>query len=191
VEDRRALDVGLRPKDVDSRIAFALEVGPDVPQIGDLPPDHGRTDDARPAPVAEQADLGRQGEDDGHGWPLGPPSEVEWGGPSEALEVGRIHDGQETGLKSVPDRHAEEFKRRIGDSLVRLVPGEQPSETVRGNDRLVREVPLGERRLPRSGGTDQKDQGIRRHADRAPSGQDRVSHRWMIPRRAEQRNWWS
>jgi hypothetical protein len=166
---------------VDGGVAFAIQVGPDVTEAGRLPSHHARTDDARPRAVPEQAGLGRQGEDEGHGWPPGTASEVEGRGPTEAVEVGCIHDGQETGLESVLDRHVEEFKRRIGHSLVGLVPGEQPSETVRGHDRLVWEVPPGERRLPGSGGPDQEHQGIPRQADRRPRGQDRVSHRWMIP----------
>jgi hypothetical protein len=152
-----------------------------MPEIGDLPPDHGGADGPPPGCVARETDLGRQGEDDGHGWPSGTPSEAEGRRPTEKVDIGRIHDGQETGLESVPDRQVEEVERRIGNALVRLVSGEQPSKTVRGNDRLVREVPPGERRLPGSGGPDQQDQGIRRHADRVLSGQDRVSHRGMIP----------
>jgi len=111
----------------------------------------------------------------------GAPREVEGRGATNPVDVGRIHDGQEAGLESLSDRPVEEFKGRLGYALVGLVSGQQPSETVRGHDRLVWEVPPGERRLPRAGSPDQEHQGIRRHADRAPRGQDRVSHRWMIP----------
>jgi hypothetical protein len=166
---------------VDGGVAFALEVGPDVTEAGRLPPDHGWPDYPRPGPVPDQAELGRQGEDDGDDWPPGAPREVEGRGAINPVDVGRIHDGQEAGLESLSDRPVEEFKGRLGYALVGLVSGEQPSETVRGHDRLVWEVPPGERRLPRAGSPDQEHQGIRRHADRAPRGQDRVSHRWMIP----------
>ncbi len=179
--DYRANDVGLRAKDVDAGIAFTLEVGPDVPQIGDLPPDHGRTDRPPPRCVAREADLGRQGEDEGDDRSPGVTSEVDGRGPTEPVGIGRIDDGQEPGLESVPDRLVEEVERRIGDSLVRLISGEQPSKTVRGKDRPVREVPPRERRLSGSGRPDQEDHGIRRYADRAPRGQDRFSHGRMIP----------
>jgi hypothetical protein len=93
VDDHGAFDLGLGAKDVDGRVAFALQVGRDMTEVDGLPSHHGRTDHAMPVSVPEQADIGWQSEDDRDGWSPEAPGEAERGGPTEEVEVGRVHHG--------------------------------------------------------------------------------------------------
>ena len=111
-----------------------------------------------PGPVAGEALLQGQVEDDRHGGQVGRCRRAEEFAPRPRLDARRVDDGEIAGTEPIRERPVEGTERAPARPLVILAAADAAPELVGGEDLRGGEPAPGERRLARPGRPDEDDE---------------------------------